>query len=55
MGSQLKSQIVAYSTKNAYVAEYFASPKCLGCDCDTFTIVMNENEGVASRNVFPEA
>lgn len=47
--SQLKSQILDYSKKNAYVAEHFAAPKCAHCDCDTFTVVMNENEGVAAR------
>ncbi|MCP4786237.1 MAG: hypothetical protein GY878_22075 [Fuerstiella sp.] len=49
MNTQLKSQIVEYSTKNAYVAEHFTTPKCGACGCETFTIVMNENEGVAAR------
>lgn len=49
MKTQLKSQIVEYSTKNAYVAEHFTTPKCGACGCETFTIVMNENEGVAAR------
>ncbi len=49
MSKQLKSQIIEYSTRNAYVAEYFAVPKCATCSCDTFTVVMNESEGVAAR------
>lgn len=49
METQLKSQIVEYSTKNAYVAEHFATPKCGECGCEIFTVLMNENEGVAAR------
>lgn len=49
MNTELKSQIIDYSQKNKYVAEQFASAKCRRCQCDTFTIVMNENEGVAAR------
>lgn len=49
MNTQLKTQIVEYSKKNTYVAEHFAESKCAQCHGDTFTIVMNENEGVAAR------
>lgn len=48
MNTPLKSNIIQYSINNAYVAEHFASPKCT-CGCDTFTVLMNENEGVAAR------
>ena len=49
MDAPLKSQIIEYSTKNAYVAEHFAAPICAECGCDIFVVVMNENEGVAAR------
>ncbi len=44
----LKSQIMEYSTANGYVAEHFAIPEC-GCGRRTFTVLMNEEEGVAVR------
>jgi hypothetical protein len=47
--SQLKSQIVDYSVKNAYHAEHFAIAQCAGCGCRIFTLLMNEEEGVAAR------
>ncbi len=46
---KLKSQIIEYSAKNAYVAEHFATPRCAHCGCGRFAIVMNESEGVAAR------
>lgn len=49
MDAQLKSQIVEYSIKNAYVAEHFATARCGECGCETFSMIMNENEGVAAR------
>ena len=47
--AKLKTLIIEYSTKNAYVAEQFAEAKCDECGCDTFMLVMNETEGVAAR------
>ena len=46
---KLKSEIIEYSKSNVYVAEKFATSKCAACGCDTFTVVMNEGEGVAAR------
>jgi hypothetical protein len=45
----LQSQIVEYSSRNQYIAEHFAVPKCDLCGCQTFKVVMNEEEGVAAR------
>lgn len=45
----LKSQIVDYSTENGYVATHFATPTCEGCGGDVFSLLMNEEEGVACR------
>ena len=49
MNAQLQSKITQFSIKNGYVAKHFAMPICKVCSNDTFTIVMNENEGVAAR------
>lgn len=49
MNKLLKSQIVEYSEENKHLAEQFASAQCTKCQSDTFTVVMNENEGVAVR------
>ena len=45
----LKSQIIEYSLKNSYLAEHFIIPKCSHCNCDTFTLPINADEGVAAR------
>lgn len=49
MNTKLKSQIIEYSKKNGYPAEHFVAPSCANCECSSFTILMNEAEGVAAR------
>ncbi|MBT5017913.1 hypothetical protein N9153_01525 [Planctomicrobium sp.] len=49
MNTKLRSQIVKYSTENAYIAEHFATAICSTCRSEVFRLVMNEDEGVAVR------
>ena len=47
--SLFRSRIVEYSEGNGYPADHFAIAECKECGCRVFTVVMNEEQGVAAR------
>ena len=47
--SKLKDQILQYSSRNGYSAKHFAIARCAPCGGTVFTLLMNEEQGVAAR------